>query len=584
MRRFSTILLLMLFSLHAFAQSLSVESFRLLENDMAANTQGTMMRDQNGDVAALIRVVTTEKGFVFDGGMMGIVGTKQDIGEILVYVPHGIQKITIKHEQLGVLRDYYFPISIEKARTYELKLVSGRVKTIIEEEQTAQYLVMKVTPSNASVYIDGNLTAVAEDGSASILAKFGAHEYRVEAVGYITDAGQVQVGREKVTKEINLKSAKAELNLTCPTDSATIWLNNKQVGIGTWSGALDPGLYVLEAKLEHHRSRSQTIELSQLEKRTVSLTAPEPMYGKLQIETTPVEVKVYIDGVYEGETPMIKSNILEGTHSIRLEKINYHTYDTEVTINEGQRSDVNVSLSDIFVATINSKPSGANLIIDGKDMGTTPYSKEMSSGEYRIQLRHAGREPYDKVVQLNASNPELSVSLPRRIFKKNEFYANCQYGMNLTTKVNSTIFSVGTYLANVNLELSLLNHQDDGFPMYITKITDNWCYEEIFKAKSSIEGCLGYGIIIGYRLRITPQLGFGVMGINSTNYETFVAYAKGGICMRWAPVNHISLSITPCYDKAVLKGEVLESVSNSSDVLGKYGSGLNIRAGLSVFF
>ena len=82
----------------------------MLENDLTANTYGSMMRDQNGEVAALIRVVTPEKGFVFDGGMMGIVGTKQDVGEILVYVPHGIQKITVKHEQLGILRDYYFPI------------------------------------------------------------------------------------------------------------------------------------------------------------------------------------------------------------------------------------------------------------------------------------------------------------------------------------------------------------------------------------------------------------------------------------------------------------------------------------------
>ena len=120
------------------AQTLSVESFRLLENDLAANIQGTMRFDQNGQVAALIRVVTSEKGFVFDGGMLGVVDTKQDVGEILIWVPRAIQRITIKHELLGVLRDYYFPIPIEGGRTYELKLLSGRVRTIVEEEQTTQ--------------------------------------------------------------------------------------------------------------------------------------------------------------------------------------------------------------------------------------------------------------------------------------------------------------------------------------------------------------------------------------------------------------------------------------------------------------
>ena len=67
-----------------FAQDISVSSFKLLENDLTANTTGTMERDQNGEVAALIKVVTTEQGFVFDGGMSGIVKTKQGVGEVWV--------------------------------------------------------------------------------------------------------------------------------------------------------------------------------------------------------------------------------------------------------------------------------------------------------------------------------------------------------------------------------------------------------------------------------------------------------------------------------------------------------------------
>ena len=46
------------------AQNISVVSFKLLENDLTANTTGTIERDQNGEVAALIKVVTIEQGFV----------------------------------------------------------------------------------------------------------------------------------------------------------------------------------------------------------------------------------------------------------------------------------------------------------------------------------------------------------------------------------------------------------------------------------------------------------------------------------------------------------------------------------------
>ncbi|MBS1446202.1 MAG: PEGA domain-containing protein, partial [Odoribacter sp.] len=47
------------------AQQLSVQSFQKLENDLSA--RGSEGRtDQNGDRCAIIKVVTNEKGFVFE--------------------------------------------------------------------------------------------------------------------------------------------------------------------------------------------------------------------------------------------------------------------------------------------------------------------------------------------------------------------------------------------------------------------------------------------------------------------------------------------------------------------------------------
>ena len=90
--RITLFLSLMICCLAAAAQTLSVTSFKPLPNDLTANIAGTMEKDQNGEVAALIKVVTTQTGFAFEGGMAGIVKTQQRIGEIWVYVPHGIQK------------------------------------------------------------------------------------------------------------------------------------------------------------------------------------------------------------------------------------------------------------------------------------------------------------------------------------------------------------------------------------------------------------------------------------------------------------------------------------------------------------
>lgn len=250
MRRLHILSLLLFFYLCAFGQNLSVESFRLLDNDLTANTRGTMRYDQNGDVAALIKVVTTENDFNFDVGSMGIVATSQQKGEIWVYVPGGVQRISISHSKLGILRDYFFPVPIEKARTYELKLASGRVRTIIQEEVAAQFVTFSVEPKNAIVTIDNNQYSLQADGTISQLLPYGKHSYKIDAPGYFSESGEVEIGRERVSREIQLKSSRGTVTLECEMKEADIWVNGIFKGTGTWKGELDPALYQVEVKRE----------------------------------------------------------------------------------------------------------------------------------------------------------------------------------------------------------------------------------------------------------------------------------------------------------------------------------------------
>ena len=80
------------------------------------------MLDQNNRKAALIKVVIPDSGFDFDVGVMGVVGVKQEVGEVWVYVPEGVRKITVKHQTYGIIRDYEFGCPIESACVYEMRL------------------------------------------------------------------------------------------------------------------------------------------------------------------------------------------------------------------------------------------------------------------------------------------------------------------------------------------------------------------------------------------------------------------------------------------------------------------------------
>ena len=152
MKKIASLIAAILCVTAVFAQSddnsISVASFKKLDNDLTARTQKKI--DQNGEPCALIKVQVQSDGFIFEGDGLGIVTTvpKIDEGEYWVYVPRGAKYLTVKHKTLGVLRQYAYPVKIEKQCTYELRLSHKKI------EVEGNYLIISVEPKESVIYID----------------------------------------------------------------------------------------------------------------------------------------------------------------------------------------------------------------------------------------------------------------------------------------------------------------------------------------------------------------------------------------------------------------------------------------------
>ena len=484
MRKILLILYLMWSSL-IIAQNINVTSFKLLENDLTANTTGTIERDQNGEPAALIKVVTTQQGFVFDGGMVGVVKTKQGVGEVWVYVPHGIKKITIQHPQLGVLRDYYFPLAVDKAKTYEMVLSTGKVETFVTHTVNKQFMVFSVKPTNAMVELEDEMLTVDSEGYATKSVSYGTYNYRVSCANYHTEAGQVTVnadgkvevnvtlrpnfgwiefvgdselngadiyiGSERVgklplvsnilksgvhrvkivknmyktyeqevtvqdddTTELNVKMIPNFATVTLTTDDESeIWIDGEKRNKGKWSGALELGNYTVEVKRESHRTISEVLRIDSIGEYAYELKSPTPIYGTLEISSTPLRALVSIDGVKVGETPLIKNNVLVGTRHVRFEKDGYGAVDKTVEVNEDGENLITAELSmNMKEVTITSSPSGATVYVDGSNKGNTPLKLTLSIGSHSVALDKKGYKAYRESVTVFATDAnEFHVNL-----------------------------------------------------------------------------------------------------------------------------------------------------------------------------
>ena len=354
------------------AQGISVTSFKPLPNDLTANLAGTQVKDQNGEVAALIKVVTTQTGFTFEGGMAGIVKTKQEVGEIWVYVPHGIQKITIKHPQLGVLRDYYFPCAIDEARTYEMVLAAGEVRTVVTQDAGGSFLALTVEPKSASVYIDGELQPVDDNGELMVMLPYGEHQYRIEANGYMNEAGIIAVGKETVTKAIRLKSALATLKINSTTPGADIIVNNQKRGTGSWSGSLTAGMYLIECQKPGYHSYQTSITLAKQEEKVLTIPELTAKYGSMVVSVKPIGSEVWMDGSKLGTSPGVFNNVLATKHSIEVKKAGYQTLRKTIELTEGDKFTIDGALEKEQAAAPKPAPSNGG--------NTTPRSGSGSSG------------------------------------------------------------------------------------------------------------------------------------------------------------------------------------------------------------
>lgn len=398
MKRTIFILLVNLFCVLLQAQNINVKSFRMLDNDLTANTNGTYELDQNGEKAALIKVVTNQTGFSFDCGSLGVVKTMQKPSEIWVYVPRGVRRITISHPTLGVLRDYDFPVSIEGARTYEMVLTTDQVETIVKHDVGGQYLIMNVNPSSAIVKIDGVEVPV-EEGVVTKLVTYGKHNYSVSDPYYKEEQGIINMGKEKQTLNVSLTPNYGLLFIsTTPDHGASVYIDDNLSPAGTTpfqTSKLLKGNHNLRIKLAQYETKDTTINV--IDGKSDVVIPMSPLYGTVYV-TAPIGCHVYINDEDKGSN-LFKGRLTEGLYKIEARKESYRPYETSIQIHKGETKSVSLSApTPIYgILNVNSRPVGANVFVDGKLMGTTPLIlNDVLIGERKVKISKDGFESITK--------------------------------------------------------------------------------------------------------------------------------------------------------------------------------------------
>lgn len=259
-------------------EEISIVSFRRLENDITARVTAPK-RDQNNDLCAIIKVVTKDKALFFEPDALGIVAREDQPGEIWLYVPHGSKRITIKHERFGIIRNYFYNESIDKATVYELRLFVPEIQSngtqiierIVEKKATEQALMMNYSPSKARIYIDDELQNTNDNGAFSKVLPLGQHNYRVVAPHHTEEKGTFDIVPERPSAlNVALQPTYGFMTVNSNKDHTKIYINKEMIGNAPYqSDTINVGKYTVRAERSWYLPQEREIEIRPTETNNV---------------------------------------------------------------------------------------------------------------------------------------------------------------------------------------------------------------------------------------------------------------------------------------------------------------------------
>ncbi len=389
MRRFIVFILPLLLTITLTAQKISVKDFKIVTNDLTARVTAPVI-DQNGDKCALIKVITDQKGFVWEGDMLGIVETDYKIGEHWLYVPYGAKYLTIRHEKLGALRNYKYPMAIKKATAYELHLTTASVLTTVEEREIpTQWVIFTSEPKGADVYVDDEYKDVTD---YQVELEEGKHTYRIEKPLHHTYAGVInpKADGEKVEVHAKLEPNYGFASFTTNPANGTITIKGENINKESpfTTDRLKSGDYQVTVSKNLYHDTTITITIRDNETTEIE-TKLRPAFASLYVKSTPEsKAEIFVDNKSTGKkTPATISPISSGKHTITLRKEWFEPKKEQIVLGDDEQKQLQIEMKPTFGNVIVQTSKGADIYIDNKKVGTNQWEGRLAAGFHTFEAR-----------------------------------------------------------------------------------------------------------------------------------------------------------------------------------------------------
>ncbi|MBO5972393.1 MAG: PEGA domain-containing protein [Alistipes sp.] len=410
-----------------------------------------------------------------DGEYKGITNSAAEL--TVEGITMGSHKVRVVHGSAVTERD------IEVTTTS----IHFRVEVNTAQSQP-QWVIMTISPAQALVTIGDRVYTPDAQGNIADMFANGTHYFTITANDYHTYSDSFVVQGKKLSLPITLKPAYGWLSIpnTGLLSGATIVVDGKNIGTTPITNyKLASGSHTLHVVKDMYKPFEQSITIADNTPLTLTPTLL-PNYANVTLDAG-VDCTIYANDRLLGQSPW-SGKLTAGSYIFEARKDGHESGTTTQSITnepQSQRYTIPAPKPIYGSLTVTSSPMMARVLVDGKEIGTTPLTENVLIGKHKLSIILDGYTTYEKEIAVSKGGSE-EINVPLKV----KSIAPVAQASNSSGNARKKAYNVGDYY-NDGTKQGVVFYVDatgkHGKIVSIDQVYKQWCSDAQYD-KSSVVG------------------------------------------------------------------------------------------------
>jgi len=290
-----------------------------------------------------------------------------------------------------------------------------------------------ISLEGARIFIDGQEVGQTPATDLEIIPGRQSALIRAEKYQDLETEFEVDGCGARQTLDLALVPGWSDIAIESVPRGARIMVNGKSAGSTPLTVELPAGEHEIVLIAERFKPWREVIAVKANQPRKLETVQLQPADGILTVRTNPAGANVMVGSSFAGRTPLELDLAAQTQHLIHIYKAGYEEANRKIKLISEESQTLTIALKPkLGVMNFAVDPPDAEILVDGKSMGTVPRQMRLLAVEHQIEIKKMGYQSYrtritprpgfPQEIRITLTNPSSARKSPGAIIKTKNGY------------------------------------------------------------------------------------------------------------------------------------------------------------------